>query len=49
MVLCVVARLKPSSSNCLELSVGNDVLRPNEDKRLVAAIPLRDRMVSACV
>ena len=34
-----------SFTNRLELSVGNEVLRPNEDRRLVAAVPLRDRMV----
>lgn len=38
-------RLKLSYTNRLELSVGNEVLRPNEDKRLVSTIPLRDRMV----
>jgi len=39
-------RLKLSYSNRLELSVGNEILRPNEDRRLVSNIPLRDRMVS---
>ena len=34
-----------SFTNRLELSVGNEVLRPNEDRRLVSAVPLRDRMV----
>ena len=39
-------RLKLSANNHLELSVGNEILRQNEDKRLVASVPLRDRMVS---
>ena len=38
-------RLKMSFTNRLELSVGNEVLRPNDDRRLVSAVPLRDRMV----
>ena len=44
-IYIVCYRLKMSFTNRLELSVGNEVLRPNEDRRLVAAVPLRDRMV----
>ena len=39
-------RLKLSYSSRVELSVGNEILRPSEDKRIVSNIPLRDRMVS---
>lgn len=41
----ILQKLKMSFTNRLELSVGNEVLRPNEDRRLVSAVPLRDRMV----
>ncbi len=40
-----LCRLKHPSVSSLELSVGNDVLRLEDDKRLVSSIPLRDRMV----
>ncbi|XP_064393950.1 probable ubiquitin carboxyl-terminal hydrolase FAF-X [Halichondria panicea] len=41
----IMQKLKLSGNNHLELSVGNELLRQNEDKRLVASVPLRDRMV----
>ena len=40
------ARLKLSYQSRLELSVGNEVLRVVDDRRLVSAVPLRDRAVS---
>ena len=39
------ARLKLSYQSRLELSVGNEVLRIEDDRRLVSAVPLRDRTV----
>ena len=45
LIYIISHRLKMSFTNRLELSVGNEVLRPNEDRRLVSAVPLRDRMV----
>ena len=39
-------RLKLSYQNRLELSVGNEVLRVADDRRLVSSIPLRERSVS---
>ena len=44
--LSFTCRKKLSYSNRIELSIGNEILRPNDDKRLVSNIPLRDRMVS---
>ena len=43
MYMC--ARLKLSYQSRLELSVGNEVLRVVDDRRLVSAVPLRDRAV----
>ena len=40
-----VCRLKLSYQSRLELSVGNEVLRVVDDRRLVSAVPLRDRAV----
>ena len=39
------SRLKLTYQGRLELCVGNEVLRATDDRRLVSAIPLRDRMV----
>ena len=45
-LLCYLfCRLKMSFTNRLELSVGNEILRINDDKRFVSTVPLRDRMV----
>jgi ubiquitin carboxyl-terminal hydrolase 9/24 len=41
----ILQRLKLSYQSRLELSVGNEVLRVVDDRRLVSAVPLRDRAV----
>ena len=41
----ILQRLKLSYQSRLELTVGNEVLRVTEDRRLVSAVPLRDRVV----
>lgn len=42
----IMQKLKLSYQNRLELSVGNEVLRTADDRRVVSAVPLRDRAVS---
>ena len=44
-LLVSFSRLRLSYTSRLELSVGNEILRPSEDRRIVSNIPLRDRMV----
>ena len=42
----ILQRLKLSYQSRLELSVGNEVLRVTDDRRVVSAVPLRDRAVN---
>ena len=45
IVVFPVIRIKLSHSSRLELSVGNDVLSPRDDKRLVSSVSLKNATV----
>ena len=45
-MIFLVTRIKLSNSSRLELSVGNDVLSPRDDKRLVSSVSLKNATVS---